>query len=268
MHNENQLTIPGVINDVRRACEFVVQEARKAGLDDQSVYHCELAVDEVCTNVVEHGFRGDGANREINIRCNYDDERFSVTVMDDSKAFDPLSIADPDPKANLEDRKSGGWGIYFVKKLMDEVRYQHEGQQNQLVMVKRLRNESAFAERGRPVSPNGVSMAELNDGTWLVSFWGRLDSDFSTHSARTLLELVQVPCRYLVVDMSGVVFISSNGIKSLMTAYKQLLARGGNMVFASLSPRVNEAFEMIGLHTVISIYPSVAQAVASVKLPR
>ncbi len=53
---ERHLIIPGVLNKVPEACEFVVQAAESAGLDERSIYYCQMAVDEWCTNVIEHGY--------------------------------------------------------------------------------------------------------------------------------------------------------------------------------------------------------------------
>ncbi len=53
---ERQLRITGVLDQVSAACDFVVEQARAAGLDERAVHHCYLAVDEACTNIVEHGY--------------------------------------------------------------------------------------------------------------------------------------------------------------------------------------------------------------------
>ncbi|MBZ0305269.1 MAG: ATP-binding protein [Anaerolineae bacterium] len=136
---ETSIRIPGLLEQVAVACEFVGNAAQQAGLDERAVYHCQLAVDEVCTNIVEHGYLFKGSNQVIDIVCRADYHTFTITILDDSPPFDPLNRPAPDPKAPLEERTTGGWGVYFVKKLMDDVRYQWIGR-NQLVMVKRHGN--------------------------------------------------------------------------------------------------------------------------------
>lgn len=142
MSGESRLTIAGVREQIPLACEFVIDAARTAGLDERSLYHCQLAVDEVCTNVVEHGYGGNGADRTIEIVCQIEPQTFTIIIIDDSPFFNPLTRADPDPTDPLEDRKTGGWGIYFIKKIMDQVTYFNESARNHLVMVKRLNNPS------------------------------------------------------------------------------------------------------------------------------
>jgi anti-sigma regulatory factor (Ser/Thr protein kinase) len=135
---ERRLRIPGSLEKVRVACDFVVETARRAGLGDRAVYHCQLAVDEACTNIIEHGYGMNGANQVIDVICRQEADRFVITVIDDSAPFNPLTIKEPDPSMLLEDRKEGGWGIFFIKKVMDEVSYQQQGNRNRLMMVKNL----------------------------------------------------------------------------------------------------------------------------------
>lgn len=142
MHrNENHLRITAVLDQVPAACGFVAAAAVQAGLDEHAVYHCQLAVDEACTNIVEHGYHDPGENQVIDIICQADSHsrRFTIFILDDGPAFDPLSLPDPDPTASLERRGSGGWGIHFIKKFMDEVSYTRQDHRNHLTLVKYIR---------------------------------------------------------------------------------------------------------------------------------
>ncbi len=135
---ESRFSIFGVLEQVPLACEFVVEAAQNAGLDERAVYHCQLAVDEACTNIIEHGLGLQGGDHRIEIICRADSQQFVITILDDSPAFNPLNRPNPDPTAPLEDREMGGWGIYFIKKLMDDVIYQRENNSNRLTMIKNL----------------------------------------------------------------------------------------------------------------------------------
>lgn len=135
---ESRFTIYGVLEQVPMACDFVVEAAQNAGLDERGVYHCQLAVDEACTNIIEHGFNLQGGNRQIEIICQTEPKHFTITILDDSPAFNPLTRPEPDPATPLEDREMGGWGIYFIKKLMNDVNYDRVGTYNRLIMTKNL----------------------------------------------------------------------------------------------------------------------------------
>lgn len=134
--NENHLQIMAALDQVTVACDFVAGEAMHAGLDEHAVYHCQLAVDEACTNIIEHGYRLRRDSPVIDIFCRTDPYRFTITIMDDGDVFNPLAQPDPDSTASLEQRGSGGWGIHFIKRFMDEVAYSRENQHNCLSLTK------------------------------------------------------------------------------------------------------------------------------------
>lgn len=134
--NESHLQITAVLAHVPTACDFVADEAVRAGLDEHAVYHCQLAVDEACTNIIEHGYQQRQDNPVIDIFCHTDSNRFTITIMDDGIMFNPLTKPKPDPSAPLEQRGGGGWGIHFIRKFMDEVFYSRENQRNCLSLTK------------------------------------------------------------------------------------------------------------------------------------
>ncbi len=116
---ERHLRITGVLEQVETACEFVVAQARAFGLEERAIHHCYLAVDEACTNIIEHGYADDCGECVIDLFCKASGQAFTIIIVDDSSPFDPLDRPDPDPHTPLSERGSGGWGIFFIKKLMD-----------------------------------------------------------------------------------------------------------------------------------------------------
>lgn len=136
---ERRMRIPAVIDKVEEACEFTDEVARSAGMSDDAVYHCHLSVEEVCTNIIEHGYKFKGENDVIEVVCISLPDRLRITLIDDAAPFDPLARPDPDPKAPLSEREGGGWGIFFVKKFMDRIYYKYERQQNHLIIEKFIR---------------------------------------------------------------------------------------------------------------------------------
>jgi anti-sigma B factor antagonist/stage II sporulation protein AA (anti-sigma F factor antagonist) len=68
----------------------------------------------------------------------------------------------------------------------------------------------------------------------------------------------------LVLDLSGVDYISSAGLRVLMLARKQAKAQGGTLVVAALSPIVQEIFEIGRFTVVFEVFPSTREALARV----
>lgn len=133
------LTIAGSKREIRKATAYIVEAAQAAGLDDGAVYHCEVAVEEACTNIIVHGCKEDGMDRpcEINIQTQNSESAFIITITDNTPPFDPLTYAEPDVRSDSVKMEPGGWGIFFFRKLMDDVVYHYQDGYNQLVLIKR-----------------------------------------------------------------------------------------------------------------------------------
>ena len=80
---------------------------------------------------------------EIECTCDTDDKSLTIIIRDHGKTFDPSSVRPPDLDADLEDRPIGGLGVFLMKQLMDEVRFEPLGESgNVLTMVKRHQDQS------------------------------------------------------------------------------------------------------------------------------
>jgi serine/threonine-protein kinase RsbW len=140
MGQAQRLTVPGRFEYLAQIAEFVTQAAREAGLTDDDVFHVEMAVDEACSNVIEHAYAA--KTGEIELTCTIPEPgRLEVVIHDHGQPFDPAAIPMPkvsDTNAGLEAMQAGGLGLYFMRKLMDEVRFNFSpGDGNTLYMVKR-----------------------------------------------------------------------------------------------------------------------------------
>lgn len=136
---------------------FNIQASRAgvAAFADQFEAHCEpagvpmavvrafqVAFDEVLTNVVDYGLKGDPGGR-IYVHLQIDDDAVHADVVDNGPAFDPLSdSALPDLDLEIDDRPIGGLGVHLVRTLMDEVGYHYADGQNHLSLLKRFHRTS------------------------------------------------------------------------------------------------------------------------------
>jgi anti-sigma regulatory factor (Ser/Thr protein kinase) len=119
--------------------EFVGDIARKGGFSDKDVYNIQLATDEAASNIIEHAYENvsDGI---LELSCGMRGDAITIMLIDHGESFDPSEIPLPDLKADLSDRKIGGLGIFLMRKLMDEVRYEPRADKsNVLTMTKRKR---------------------------------------------------------------------------------------------------------------------------------
>lgn len=137
MDTEQTLAFPGRFDSLAAISEFVARAAQAAGLDARAVYQVELAVDEACSNIVQHAYGGEG-HGDIEVTCRISSDGLTVMLRDYGRPFDPTGVAPPDLHASLEDRDLGGLGLYFMRQLMDEVHFEFTlDSGNLLTMVKR-----------------------------------------------------------------------------------------------------------------------------------
>ena len=130
-------TFPGHYESLAKIGEFVSQVAKDAGFDKSNIYSIQLAVDEACTNVIEHGYGGEGRG-DIRCTCDVTQDGIEITLRDWGAAFNPNCIPEPDFNVPLEKLQSRGAGLFLMKKLMDEVHFDFETEDgNVLLLVKR-----------------------------------------------------------------------------------------------------------------------------------
>lgn len=128
--------------------DFVQDAGEKLLIPQKTLAQTKLAVDEACTNVVRHGYKGEPGFIEIAITGNGRD--FSIAIHDTGRGFDIRNVKSPDLKMYVETRKRGGLGVFLMNQLMDEVRYRSSSDGNVLTMTKRLGRSRRRKGKGKP----------------------------------------------------------------------------------------------------------------------
>jgi serine/threonine-protein kinase RsbW len=128
--------------------EFASQAARDAGMDDSETYSIELAIDEACTNIIEHAYQGENRG-DIECTCDSNDASLTLVIRDHGKPFDPSRLVSPNLDADIEHRVVGGLGVFLMKQVMDEVHFEPMGEYgNVLTMVKRRKTGTVGSRSG------------------------------------------------------------------------------------------------------------------------
>ncbi|CAM3327451.1 ATP-binding protein [Rhodothermus bifroesti] len=131
------LRIPSSTRYLETVRRFVEQHARKAGLPETVINELKLAVDEACTNIIKHAYKG-RTDQPIDVAVLIEPERFVVRLRDQGDAFDVTHYREPDLQALIRRRQGGGLGIRLIRKLMDQVEYRSLGRYNEVQLVKYL----------------------------------------------------------------------------------------------------------------------------------
>ena len=129
------LSIPSstrYLEDVRR---FVEHHAYDAEFSERTVNELKIAVDEVCANVIEHAYQGDTSGT-IDVDIIIKSDQFTVRIRDEGISFDEDIYQEPDIFDFARQKKTGGFGVHIIKKLMDRVEYRTRGNSNECCLIK------------------------------------------------------------------------------------------------------------------------------------
>ncbi len=141
------LTVPGTLDSLSAIADFIKTAAAAAGLDKKATYRLRLAVDEIATNVIVHGYEEAGLEGTVDLSFDVDDNALTFMVKDVGAAYDPHQHLLPEEdalKQPLEQRQVGGLGIYLALKGVDKFIYERDGSVNRNTFV--MNRPSAAAE--------------------------------------------------------------------------------------------------------------------------
>jgi serine/threonine-protein kinase RsbW len=131
----HKLTVPSSTRYLEDVREFVARHASDAEFAPDVVEQMKMAVDEACTNVIEHAYEG-RTEKPIDIAVIIKPDRLTVRISDEGQAFDPHRYSEPDLVQFAQNRKAGGFGVHIMKRLMDQVEYRTRGNRNECCLTK------------------------------------------------------------------------------------------------------------------------------------
>jgi anti-anti-sigma factor len=91
---------------------------------------------------------------------------------------------------------------------------------------------------------------------------GRLDTDSSTDLELTINDLIAVEVRHFVIDLGQISYVSSAGLRVLLSSAKQLDGGKGSVRLAGLNAQVKQVFDVAGFTKLFGIYADAEAALA------
>lgn len=131
----SNLILQADLENLGRFTEFVTAYAEENGFKRAQTDRIALCLEEAVVNICSYAYPD---NPDGKIEISLDMEKGDILVIqikDSGIPFDILSQKDPDINAGVSDREIGGLGIFFIKKMMDEVKYDRTENQNILTMI-------------------------------------------------------------------------------------------------------------------------------------
>jgi anti-anti-sigma factor len=94
----------------------------------------------------------------------------------------------------------------------------------------------------------------------VVAVKGRIDAVSAPAFERTMADHIAAGTNRFVIDCAALEYISSAGLRSLLTTAKTLKAQNGELACAALTEVVREVFELAGFAAIVPIFDSVEAA--------
>lgn len=124
-----KISIPSLIENIKIIESFIDNARDKYAINEDIYGNIMISVTECVTNAIIHGNKLDG-NKTVDLELHLDDNHVQFTIKDQGLGFDYEHLEDPTSPENLE--KSGGRGIFIMKHLSDEVKFEEEGRKTVL----------------------------------------------------------------------------------------------------------------------------------------
>jgi len=103
---------------------------------------------------------------------------------------------------------------------------------------------------------------ERIEGIQVVHVTGRIENTTAAIFGQEIGRIVGNGNRQLLLDLAGVSYINSAGLREVLVAAKRLKKPGDRCVFCGLSGEVQKIFELSGFTTILQVYPTVLDAIS------
>lgn len=142
-NNRREITVAAETSELDTVLDFISAYLEEMECSMPLIMKINVAAEEIFVNIAHYAYKkiSPDLKGDAKVIISTNDAQDSVQIMfrDKGIAYDPLKQADPDITLSVEERQIGGLGIFMVKKSMDQVLYEREGDENVLLLVKKVK---------------------------------------------------------------------------------------------------------------------------------
>ena len=126
-----EITISNDSHLLKETSKKLINNLKKRHVDEEIIFDIHVGFEEALRNAMVHGNKSK-PDKKVKVYTEISDEKVTISVEDEGEGFDPSKLPDPTVGENL--LKESGRGVYLIKHLMDESRYENDGRK--VIMVK------------------------------------------------------------------------------------------------------------------------------------
>ena len=120
--------------ELKEESERLICALKEKGIDDDIIFDIHVGFEEALRNAMVHGNNSD-PGKKVTVETDITGDTAVIVVEDEGEGFDPSLVPDPTLEENL--LRESGRGVYLMRNLMNEVRFENGGRR--VIMIKNLK---------------------------------------------------------------------------------------------------------------------------------
>jgi sigma-B regulation protein RsbU (phosphoserine phosphatase) len=223
----------------------------EAGLPRDSCSEVTLVAEEIVSNIEKYAELGESAT--VGLEVEVHGSHLTLQVIDSGKPFNPLEHARRAALGTgIDHAEIGGLGVHLITRFTDEQRYQRSDSRNVLRVSKTVPGGQAHPDyetvtqevectmdlQTSVVTDNERSVARIR-------LDGGLNTDTAPEFEKRLQQVIDEGYELTVLDMKGLDYISSAGLRVIFKAAKQTAGDGRRLAAANRKPHIDKVFEIL-----------------------
>ena len=135
---EKTIILANEISEISRLYDFIEEIGNEFSLTPDVIFNLNLVLEEAVVNIINYAYPKE-EHQSIYLSASLHEGSVIFVLTDTGKEFDPTMVPDADISLSAEDRQIGGLGIFLIRQIMNEVKYERIEGKNVLTLEKKLR---------------------------------------------------------------------------------------------------------------------------------
>ena len=134
---EKSIVLANEISEISRLGDFIEDMGNEFSLAPDVIFNLNLVLEEAVVNIINYAYPKE-EHEFIYLSAKMHDGSIVIVLTDTGKEFDPTMAPEADVTLSADDRQIGGLGIFLIRQIMNEVRYERIDGKNVLTLEKKL----------------------------------------------------------------------------------------------------------------------------------
>lgn len=134
---EKSIILTNDISEISKLNEFIEEIGNEFSLAPDVVFNLNLVLEEAVVNIINYAYPKE-EHQSIYLSATLHEGSIILVLTDTGVEFDPTMAPEADITLSAEERPIGGLGIFLIRQIMNEVRYDRIDGKNVLTMEKKL----------------------------------------------------------------------------------------------------------------------------------